>query len=55
MGVAREDNETQGVLFEFLERKNPNAGAPKEMTKKQQDSLKFAIDQSMFCGQAKNS
>jgi hypothetical protein len=33
MGVGKDDEYTLATLFEFLDRKNPNTGKPKEMTK----------------------
>lgn len=52
-GVSKDDHATFSVLFEFLERKNANANKPKEMTKAQQDSLKFDVDQAAIFGQGK--
>jgi hypothetical protein len=54
-GVSKDDDVTLTILFEFLERKNPNANKPKEMTKSQQDSLKFDVDNAAIFGQGKQS
>jgi hypothetical protein len=52
-GVNKDDEATLAVLFEFIERKNPNANKQKELTKAQQDSLKFDVDQAVIFGQGK--
>jgi len=52
-GIASDDHATLKIMFDFIEKKLSSGGKPKEMTKEQQDSLKFDVDAAAILGQGK--